>query len=111
MTETAPPIFPVGYYVLIRLRKKQERTAGGIILTQDTRDQADTRANTGWVEWLGPLAYKDKARFPEGAWCQKGDFVSWKRYQDQRFDIGGETYVVVADDKVDAVIPDPAVIR
>ena len=106
-----PPFFPVGYYILVRIRKKDERTAGGIILTQDTRDQADTRANTGWVEWIGPLAYADKARFPDGPWCRPGDFISWKMYQDQRFKIGDEEYVVLQDDKVLAVIPDPSVIR
>lgn len=104
------PFKPPGYYLLIRLFKTPEVTKGGIIRIDDNRDVLDTRCNIGEVLALGPDAYKDATRFPSGPWCRVGQMVGWKRYQDQRYKIRGQEYVVVADDKIDAVDIDPLTI-
>ena len=62
--------------------------------------------NIGTVVAMGPDAYQDKDRF-SAPWCKIGDVVGWKRYQDQRYRVRGVDYVVIADDKVDAVGIDP----
>jgi co-chaperonin GroES (HSP10) len=112
LVETAPkaPFNPPGYYILVLLKKAAEKTGGGIYIPGAARDVMDTRANTGTVVAVGPDAYRDASRFGE-PWCKVGDFIGWKRYQDQRYKVGGEEYVVIADDKVDAVFPDPGVLE
>lgn len=100
------PFNPPGYYLLVRLHRTPEKTSGGIIRPDDTRDVADTRKNIGTVVAMGPDAYQDKGRF-SAPWCKIGDVVGWKRYQDQRYRVRGVDYVVIADDKVDAVGIDP----
>ena len=56
---------------------------------------------------VGPDAYKDKAKFPTGAWCEEGDFVLVRTYSGTRFKIFGKEFRLINDDQVDAVVQDP----
>lgn len=56
---------------------------------------------------VGPDAYKDAAKFPNGAWCKKGDFILVRTYSGTRFKIFGKEFRLINDDQVDAVVQDP----
>jgi co-chaperonin GroES (HSP10) len=75
LAECRPEIEPTEYAVLIAMAQKEERTAGGIILTQDAQDQDTWRASIGRLVAVSPLAFTyDK--WPDGApKPQVGDLV------------------------------------
>ena len=56
---------------------------------------------------VGPDAYGDTAKFPNGAWCKEGDFVLVRTYSGTRFKIFGKEFRLINDDQVDAVVQDP----
>ena len=56
---------------------------------------------------VGPDAYGDTAKFPNGAWCKEGDFVLVRTYSGTRFKIFGKEFRLINDDQVDAVVLDP----
>jgi co-chaperonin GroES (HSP10) len=56
---------------------------------------------------VGPDAYKDKAKFPGGAWCKKGDFVIVRAYAGTRFKIYSKEFRLINDDQIEAVVSDP----
>ena len=56
---------------------------------------------------VGPDAYKDKERFPDGPWCQEKDWVLFAKYAGSRIKIDGGELRLLNDDEVLAVIDDP----
>ena len=49
----------------------------------------------------------DKEKFPEGAWCKKGDWVIFARYAGSRIQIDGGEVRLLNDDEVLATIDNP----
>jgi co-chaperonin GroES (HSP10) len=60
-----------------------------------------------FVVKLGPDAYKDPEKFPEGAWCKEGDFVITRPYTGTRIMIHGKEFRLINDDQVEATVEDP----
>jgi co-chaperonin GroES (HSP10) len=61
---------------------------------------------------LGPDAYADASRYPEGPWCKSGDYVLFGRYAGARIVMAGEDnddlpLRLLNDDEVLAVIDNP----
>jgi len=56
---------------------------------------------------MGQDCYRDKERFPDGAWCKKGDFIIMRAYSGTRFKIHGKEFRIINDDTVEAVVDDP----
>ena len=61
----------------------------------------------GLVLEVGPDCYRDKERYPRGAWCKKGDWVMFARYAGSRFKIEGGEIRILNEDEVLATIQDP----
>jgi co-chaperonin GroES (HSP10) len=61
-----------------------------------------------YVLLVGPDAYSDKARYPSGPWCKKGDWVIIGRYAGARFKIEGGEVRIINDDEIIATIADPS---
>ena len=61
----------------------------------------------GLVVDMGDGAYKDKERFPDGAWCKEGDFVMFRANSGTRFKVAGKEYRLLNDDSIEAVVADP----
>ena len=59
---------PTGYRVLILPRGRDPVTKGGIQLAKETIDRDSIASVVGYVVAVGPDAYKDKQKFPEGPW-------------------------------------------
>ena len=78
-------------------------------ITPENLDSHKERLATvvGLVVALGPDAYKDFNKFPEGAWCKEGDWVIFGRYAGARFQIEGGDMRLLNDDEILAVIDNP----
>lgn len=69
---------PAGSLVLFQLRTPKNKTKGGLILPQGTLDGSQHNTQVAKVIAVGPVAFKDRDTlkpWPEGAWCEVGDFV------------------------------------
>ena len=53
-------IQPFGSRVLVQIRTAKKKTAGGIILTTDTKDTEKWNTQIGKVMHVGPLAFKNR---------------------------------------------------
>ena len=60
---------PSGYRILIALPEAEEKTEGGIIKASSYVERESVGSICGFVMKLGPDAYQDKQRFPNGAYC------------------------------------------
>lgn len=99
---------PVGYRLLIALPTIEETFAGGIVKAAETLREEYILSMVGLVVDMGDQAYKDKDRFPEGAWCKPGDYVMFRANTGTRFKVGKAEYRLMNDDSVEAVIDDPS---
>ena len=101
---------PTGYRILILPFTQSSVTKGGIHLAKQTVDKERLATVVGYVVATGPDAYSDPHKFPEGAWCKKGDWVIFGRYAGARFQIEGGDMRLLNDDEILACIDDPEAI-
>jgi len=97
---------PTGWRLLVLPFKMPEKTKGGLYLGQDTLERQQVGSTCGLVLAMGPHCY-DKEKFPEGAWCKKGDWVIFARYAGSRIQIDGGEVRLLNDDEVLATIDKP----
>lgn len=98
---------PSGYRILIAMPEVKDKTDGGVMLADSMRYQEQVASVIGFVVALGPEAYADKAKFPNGPWCKEGDWVVCRTYSGTRVKIHGQEFRFVNDDTIDGVIDDP----
>jgi len=87
--------------------KGKAKTAGGIYLPDQAVQQNEVSTQVGYVLKAGVLAYADEQKFPDGPWCQEGDWVIFARYAGSRFKIEGGEVRILNDDEILATILDP----
>jgi co-chaperonin GroES (HSP10) len=102
---------PVGYRLLCMIPKIEDKFQGGIIKADETIRVEEQTTVVLFVVKVGPEAYKDEKRFPNGPWCKEGDFVICRTYAGTRMNIHGTEFRLVNDDSVEAVVDDPRGIR
>ncbi len=98
---------PTGYRILILPFTQKAVTKGGIHLAESYVEKERLGTNVGFVVSLGPDAYKDKNKFPNGAWCQARDWVIFGRYAGARIKIDGGDLRLLNDDEILAVVNNP----
>ena len=98
---------PTGWRILVLPYKGQGKTKGGIILSDTTIEERGFTTVTALVLKVGPDAYRDTERFPNGPWCKKGDWIIFGRYAGSRFGIEGGEVRILNDDEIIAVVKDP----
>jgi len=98
---------PTGYRILILPFTQKSVTKGGIHLADSYLEKERLGTNVGFVVSLGPDAYKDKNKFPNGAWCQERDWIIFGRYAGARIKIDGGDLRLLNDDEVLAVVNNP----
>ena len=98
---------PTGWRILVLPYRGKGKSEGGIIIPETIRDDAQIQTVVGYVFKVGPLAYKDKEKFPGGPWCKEGDWVIFARYAGSRFRIEGGEVRILNDDEILACIDDP----
>nr|ASN63338.1 co-chaperonin GroES [uncultured virus] len=98
---------PQGYKILIGVPEISEKTEGGVFMPDGLKAAEETASIIGFVMKLGPDAYNDEGKFPNGAYCKEGDFVIFRSYSGTRFKIHGKEFRLINDDTVEAVVEDP----
>jgi len=98
---------PTGWRILVLPYKAKEKTKGGIILSDKTVTESQIATNCGLVLDMGPDAYNDEDKFPNGPWCKKKDWVLFARYAGSRIYIDGGEIRVLNDDEILGTIEDP----
>jgi chaperonin GroES len=98
---------PTGYRILILPFSPKQKTKGGIYLADSVLEKERIGTNVGFVVALGPDAYRDGNKFPEGAWCQERDWVIFGRYAGARLKIEGGELRLLNDDEILAVVSNP----
>jgi co-chaperonin GroES (HSP10) len=69
---------------------KTKMTASGIILAAETVDTEKAQNPIGKVVAIGPLAFKKRDTmepWPEGSWCEIGDFVRVPKWTGDRWEV------------------------
>lgn len=98
---------PTGWRILILPYRGKEKTAGGLFLPDEVQEKSQVSTQVGYVLKVGPLAYKDESKFPNGPWCQEKQWVMFARYAGSRFQIDGGEVRILNDDEILATILDP----
>jgi len=102
---------PSGYRILCAIPEQEKEYESGILKADETVRIEETLTTVLFVVDLGPDCYSDKARFPNGPWCKKGDFILTKPYAGSRLVIHGREFRIINDDTVEAVVDDPRGIK
>ena len=97
---------PTGYRMLVIPYYVPEKV-NGIIIPDKTRDRESFASVVAYVVKIGPDAYKDKDKFPSGAWCSEKDWVLMGRYAGNKFKVDGLELRIINDDNIIASILDP----
>jgi co-chaperonin GroES (HSP10) len=99
---------PVGYRLLVALPEIEDNYEGTtLVKTDSAKNKEFLLSIMGVVLDMGEGAYKDKDRFPEGAWCKPGDYVMFRMNTGTRFKVNGKEFRLMNDDSIEAVIADP----
>ena len=111
---------PFGSRVLVQIRNPKQKTASGIILDSGSVDTEKWNTQTAKVIELGPLAFHNRNTmepWPEGKWCQPGEFVRVAKYGGDKWEVpleNGEValFVIFNDlDIIGRVTGDPLAVR
>ena len=104
---------PAGYKILCAIPEQEKEYEGdiGIIKADETLRYDELLTTVLFVVDIGPDCYMDKAKFPTGPWCQKGDFVLTRPNAGSRLLIHGREFRIINDDSVEGVVEDPRGIK
>ena len=107
--QSNPDVLPElpGYHVLVRPVSIKEKTKGGILLPDSTRDDMAYLTTVGEVVALGDLAYHDMEKFAKGPWCEVGDYVCYGKHSGQKIKYKGLKYILLFDDQVIMKVESP----
>lgn len=88
-----PGFEPFGSRVIVQLRSPKTKSKGGIILTNDVQETEMWNTQIGKVRALGPLSFMNRTTqdlWPEGKWCQVGDYVRIPKFNQDKWFIEHE---------------------
>jgi len=98
---------PTGYRLLVIPYYPKEKTKGGIYIPDATRERESFATVVAYVVKMGPDAYQDAQKFPNGAYCSEKEWVLMGRYAGNRFKVEGLELRLINDDNIIAKILDP----
>jgi len=98
---------PSGYRILCGIPEIENKYESGIVKADVTKQHEELLTTVLFVMKMGPDCYKDKDRFPSGAWCKEGDFVLVRPHAGTRIKIHGTEFRIINDDSVEGVVEDP----
>ena len=104
-----PDVLPEvpGYHILIRPISVKEKTKGGILIPDSTREDMSYLTTVGRVLAVGNLAYKDLDKFPNGKWCDVGDYVCYGKHDGQKLYYKATRLIILFDDQIILKVEDP----
>ena len=98
---------PRGWKILIALPKVEIKTESGIYKPEEVLQYETVGSIVGLVLKVGDLAYRDRKKFPTGAWCFPGEYILMRSYSGTRISVRGQEFRLINDDTVEAVVSDP----
>ena len=104
-----PEVLPSlpGYHILVRPVSVKNKTKGGLLLPDSVKDDVAYLTTVGKVLAIGDLSYKDKDKFPNGKWCDVGDYVCYARHAGQKLYYKGVRLLLLFDDQIMMKVGDP----
>jgi len=96
-----------GYHILVRPVSIKSKTKGGLLLPDSVKDDVAYLTTVGKVLAVGDLAYKDEDKFPNGKWCDIGDYVCYARHAGQKLYYKGVRLLLLFDDQIMMKVDDP----
>ena len=107
--EATPDVLPElpGFHVLVRPVSVKEKTKGGILLPNSTKEDMSYLTTVGKVIKIGNLAYNDKDKFPKGPWCKEGDYICYAKHAGQKIQYKEVKMILLYDDQVIMKVEDP----
>lgn len=106
---------PAGFYVALKVWVSPESKDLGdgkkLFFADSTRDEQKYTSAVGLVCAVGPDAYKGDRFERSGPWCKVGDWVIFPRYEGNAMAYRGVGMILIPDDRIIAVIDDPAEIK
>ena len=102
---------PSGYRILCAIPEAEKEHEGGILKADETLRYDELLTTVLFVVDLGPDCYKDPERYPNGPWCQRGDFILVRPNAGTRLIIHGREFRIINDDSVEATVDDPRGIK
>jgi chaperonin GroES len=102
---------PCGWRILVKVPEVAEKTKGGIILADMTKDNETILTMFAEVVRIGPLAYTRNDMLAGEPWCDPGDTVLISKYAGTRILVDGVEHKILNDDEIQAVIPDPSRVK
>jgi co-chaperonin GroES (HSP10) len=99
---------PATFHLLCVLPEiDEEYGESGLVKSGQTMHYEELLSPVLFVVKMGPDAYKDASRFPNGPSCKVGDFVLVRPNTGTRIKIHGKEFRIINDDSVEAVVQDP----
>ena len=98
---------PTGWRILVLPFKMDEKTKGGLLMTESVLERQQVGSQCGLVLAMGPQCYNDKERYPNGPWCKVNEWVVFARYAGSRIQIEGGEVRLLNEDEVLATVTDP----
>jgi co-chaperonin GroES (HSP10) len=98
---------PTGYRLLCAVPDAEDQFESGLFKADVTKQYEELTTPVLFVLKVGPDAYADKKRFPNGPWCKQGDFIITRPMAGSRIKIHGREFRMINDDAVEGVVQDP----
>jgi co-chaperonin GroES (HSP10) len=101
---------PAGYKLLCivpEVSRKIDGTELDLEKPKEVLHREEQTTSVLFVLRVGPDAYKDTVKFPNGPWCKAGDFVMVRTYTGTRFKMYGKEMRLINDDQIEALVQDP----
>lgn len=98
-----------GHRIRVALVEVSDCTAGGIYKPHQVKRNEELTSGVGQVVAVGPTAYTGE-QFAGHAWVKPGDWVLLSKFAGRKYRENGKPFVVVNDDEVIDVIPNPSAI-
>ena len=104
-----PEVLPSlpGYHILVRPVSIKSKTKGGLLLPDSVKDDVAYLTTVGKVLAVGDLAYKDEDKFPNGNWCNVGDYVCYAKHAGQKLFYKNVRLLLLYDDQIMMRVGDP----
>lgn len=98
---------PSTFHLLCVLPDIDEEYESGLVKAGQTMHYEEILSPVLFVVKMGPDAYKDPKKFPNGPSCKVGDFVLVRPNTGTRIKIHGKEFRIIYDDSVQGVVQDP----
>lgn len=97
-------LIPLEFFVVVELDTQAEKTAGGIILPTQVKDQDKLSTQEGTLIAVSPHAFTYADGWPEGSKPEVGQRVLFKRYAGALHERDGKTYRLLNDKDLVAIV-------